>query len=167
MILALLAALAFSAPAPAPGRADAVAVETALNDWHDAAAKADEERYFAHFAENGVFLGTDASERWDVPAFRKYAHPHFAMGKAWTLVPRDRHVIVSGTTAWFDERVDSPKYGEGRGTGVLVFANGVWKIAQYNYTVPIPNEKFLEVLRLIQPKRRNDSAPSSAPAPNR
>ena len=35
--------------------------------WHDAAAKADEERYFAHFAEGGVFAGHRRTERWTVP----------------------------------------------------------------------------------------------------
>ena len=46
-----------------------------------AAAHAHEPRYFAHFAPEAVFLGTDAAERWDLGAFRAYAHPHFAQGK--------------------------------------------------------------------------------------
>ena len=50
-------------------------VTAALDDFHDAAAKADEDRYFGRFAPGGVFLGTDATERWDVKAFRAYAHP--------------------------------------------------------------------------------------------
>src|SRR5205085_2708511 len=111
-------------------------VAKVLDDWHDAAAKADEPRYFAHFAETGVFLGTDATERWPVAAFRVYAHPHFSSGKAWTRKPSERHVDLSlglrvhalpeekwgwtlkpserhvdlspdGSTAWFDEKVDS------------------------------------------------------------
>ena len=44
-------------------------------------AASDEERYFAHFADDAVFMGTDATERWDKAAFRAYAHPHFAKGK--------------------------------------------------------------------------------------
>src|SRR5438552_14617846 len=72
--------------APAFDRAAAQeAIARGLDDFHDAAAKADEPRYFAHFAKDGVFLGTDATERWDVTAFRAYAHPHFAKGKAWTM----------------------------------------------------------------------------------
>ncbi|MBI4348286.1 MAG: nuclear transport factor 2 family protein [Elusimicrobia bacterium] len=146
MILPVLLIAALAAAAPVQE------VAAVLDDWHDAAAKADEKRYFAHFAEQGVFLGTDATERWDVPGFRAYAHPHFAKGKAWTLKPRDRHVMLSedGRTAWFDERVDSPKYGEGRGTGVLVKTTAGWKIAHYNYTIPIPNAKFKDVLKLIR-----------------
>src|SRR5450432_2578963 len=66
-----------SAPSPS-GEADVARV---LDDWHDAAAHADEERYFRHMAEGSVFLGTDMSERWEKAAFRAYAHPHFAKGK--------------------------------------------------------------------------------------
>lgn len=126
-----------------------------LDDWHDAAAKADEARYFAHFHSDGVFLGTDGGERWTVEQFRAYAHPHFAKGKAWTLLPRDRHLSFSkdGKTAWFDEAVDSAKYGPGRGTGVLLKVDGVWKIVQYSYSVPIPNERLDAVLKVIQAKR--------------
>lgn len=123
-----------------------------LDDWHAAAAKADEKRYFSHFHRDAVFLGTDPSERWTVERFRAYARPFFAKGKAWTLVPRDRAVALSpdGTVAWIDEAVDSPKYGAGRGTGVLLKEGGVWTIVQYSYSVPIPNEKLDAALDLIR-----------------
>src|ERR1700678_2609350 len=75
----------------------------ALDDFHRAAAAADETRYFSHFAPGGVFLGTDPGERWTVEAFRVYAHPHFATGKGWTYVPRERHISIDGDLAWFDE----------------------------------------------------------------
>lgn len=128
------------------------AIAQVLDDWHDAAAHADEARYFGHFAPGGIFLGTDATERWDVGAFRVYAHPHFARGKAWTFTPKDRHVTVAagGTLAWFDEALDTPHLGPARGSGVLVRdARGDWAIAQYNLSVPIPNERFEEVKRVI------------------
>ncbi len=117
-------------------------IEAVLDDFHAAASEADEERYFAHFAPTGVFFGTDASERWTRDQFRAYAHPHFSQGKGWTYHPRDRHVAVSGggDTAWFDEMLDNAKYGECRGTGVLLRLDGVWKIEQYHLTIPIPNE---------------------------
>src|SRR5271170_7515795 len=35
-----------------------------LDDWHQAAAVSDEARYFGHFAPNGVYMGTDPTERW-------------------------------------------------------------------------------------------------------
>ena len=83
----------------------AATVAQVLDDFHDAAAQADEDRYFAHFAPEGVFLGTDSSERWDVAAFRAYAHPHFANGKGWTYRATARHVQLApdGDVAWFDK----------------------------------------------------------------
>ena len=121
-----------------------------LDDWHDAASKADEARYFDHFAAEGVFLGTDATERWTVPAFRVYAHPHFAKGAAWSFRATRRVIAVRGDTAWFDEDLDTPNLGPARGTGVLVREGGAWKIAQYSLSVPIPNDRFEEVRALIE-----------------
>ena len=146
------AAPAVARPCPAPASGGAVDAEVArtLDDWHDAAAKPDEERYFGHFAEGGVFLGTDMTERWTVPDFRKYAHPHFAKGKAWTMRATRREITFVGTAAWFDEDLETARLGPARGSGVLVRDDaGKWKIAQYNLSVPIPNEKFGEVRALI------------------
>ena len=128
------------------------AIQTMLDDWHDAAADADETRYFAAMAPEFVFLGTDASERWDVASFRDFAHPYFAKGKAWTFVPRGRHVIVSpgGDVAWFDEKLDSASYGECRGTGVVRKVGDAWKIAHYNLTIPIPNDLAKSVVEMIR-----------------
>ena len=123
-----------------------------LDDWHDAAAHADEERYFGHIASAGVFMGTDMTERWDKAAFRAYAHPHFAKGKAWSFRAVERRVSIDGgdDVAWFDERLDTPNLGPARGSGVLVRQpDGAWKIVQYNLSVPIPNERFAEVKALI------------------
>src|SRR5437868_6029502 len=63
-----------------------------LDRFHQAASKADGQVYFDLFAPEGIFIGTDASERWTVEEFKKYASPHFSKGKGWTYVPRDRHV---------------------------------------------------------------------------
>lgn len=140
-----------------PGRppvvptADAEAeVRRTLDDFHDAAAKADEARYFAHFAKDGVFLGTDATERWDVAAFRAYAHPHFAKGKAWTMRAKVRFVVVRGDVAWFDEALETEKLGPARGSGVLVREGGVFKLAQYNLAITVPNERFGAVRALLE-----------------
>ena len=139
-----------SADAPA---GDAVA--RTLDDFHDAASRADEQRYFAHFAPEGVFLGTDGSERWDVSAFRAYAHPYFAKGKGWTYRATARHVQLSpdGSVAWFDEVLENASYGPCRGTGVLRKTNGNWKIAQYNLTIPIPNDLAKTVVEMIRKPR--------------
>jgi hypothetical protein len=116
-------------------------VGAVLDDWHQAASVADEARYFGHFAPNGIFMGTDATERWTVPEFRKWAKPQFQRKAAWSFHPRGRHVDFSADrkTAWFDEMLDTPNLGLCRGSGVLVLLGGKWKIAQYNLSVPIPN----------------------------
>ncbi len=133
------------------GGATDAEVGRVLDDFHDAAAKADEPRYFSHFAEGGVFLGTDGKERWTVPEFRAYAHPHFAKGKAWSFRATRREITFVNDTAWFDEDLDTPNLGPARGTGVLVKTDhGTWKIAQYNLSVPIPNERFKDVKALIE-----------------
>ena len=125
-------------------------VARVLDDWHDAAAKADEPRYFAHFADGGVFLGTDGTERWTVPQFRAYAHPHFAKGKAWTMRSTRREITFQHDVAWFDEDLISEGLGPVRGSCVLVRdASGKWKIAQYNLSFPIPNDKFKDVKALV------------------
>ncbi|MFO0745006.1 MAG: nuclear transport factor 2 family protein [Myxococcota bacterium] len=90
-----------------------------------------------------MFLGTDASERWDVAAFRAYAHPHFAKGRAWAFHAVRRAVVdADGAHAWFDEDLATPNLGPARGSGVLVKQGGAWKIAQYNLALTIPNERF-------------------------
>ena len=73
------------------GQTPAAQVGAVLDNWHQAAAVADEARYFAHFAPDGVFMGTDSTERWTVTAFRVWAKPYFDKKKAWSFQPRDRH----------------------------------------------------------------------------
>ena len=121
-----------------------------LDRFHAAAAAADEGAYFSFFAEGGVFLGTDAKERWTVPEFRAYAHPRFASGKTWSFRATRRDLSVRGTIAWFDEDLDTPNLGPARGSGVLLRdTKGDWKVAQYNLSIPIPNERFADVRKVI------------------
>jgi ketosteroid isomerase-like protein len=128
------------------------AVSQVLDDFHAAAAAADEARYFGHLLDHSIFLGTDATERWDKAQFLAFAHPYFSQGKGWTFVPRDRHVdfAANGTVAWFDELLDSATYGECRGTGVLEKTASGWKILQYHLTIPIPNDLADEVVGRIR-----------------
>ncbi len=140
----------------APERAtlEASAVAT-LDDFHDAASKADFARYFGHFDQDAVFLGTDATERWTRAQFEEYVRPHFSQGHGWTYKPTERHVTIAsdGRYAWFDERLANEKYGDTRGSGVLVRRGKEWKLAQYNLTIPMPNalaEGFVREIRSSQ-----------------
>ena len=138
-------------PAPRAGLAGEADVAAVLDDWHAAAAASDEARYFAHFAADGVFLGTDATERWDVAAFRAYAHRPFSEGRGWVMRATRRALRLDGDLAWFDEDLETVNLGPARGTGVLRHeGDGRWRIVHYNLTVTVPNERFDEVRALLQ-----------------
>jgi hypothetical protein len=137
----------FGQPGSAPAPADPGAV---LDDFHDAAAKADYARYFSHWTEESVFLGTDATERWVGNQFGAFARPIFEKGKGWTYRPHDRHLSGSGETVFFDELLDNEKLGLCRGSGVLRRVGGEWKVLQYNLSIPIPNERALQVAEMIR-----------------
>ncbi|MCL4741071.1 MAG: nuclear transport factor 2 family protein [Phycisphaerales bacterium] len=133
------------------GRPLVEVIAETLDDFHDAAAKADAARYFGHFTPDAVFLGTDPTERWTVEAFRAWAGPYFERESAWTYHAVERHVSIGacGQVAWFDEVVRNEKYGDLRGTGVLALSEGRWKIAQYNLTFQVPNDVAGELLDLV------------------
>ncbi len=156
-VVALLLLPEQSAGQAAPAEREAAAART-LDELHAAASAADFDRYFSLFAEQAVFLGTDATERWTRTEFMAYVRPHFDRGRGWTYRPIERHIHLSedGSIAWFDERLDNDSYGETRGTGVLQWDGGSYLIAQYNLTIPVPNEVATEVVEII---RRNQGAP--------
>jgi uncharacterized protein (TIGR02246 family) len=141
------------------------AVEAVLDDWHRAAAQADEARYFAHFTPDAVYLGTDATERWTRDEFRAWARPYFAKGKAWNFTASSRHVSLSrdGTVAWFDEVLATANMGPARGSGVLVKEAGAWKIAQYNLSIPIPNDVLDDVKARIEAHEKKTKRPAAKP----
>ena len=126
-------------------------IDQFITNWHDAASRADSEAYFGAIDENGIYIGTDKTERWTKQEFYDWSRKYFEAGKAWSFVGEDRHIYCSknGKTAWFDEVVDNGTT-EWRGSGVLVKKKGGWKIMQYVLSVPVPNEIYKEVLRLIQ-----------------
>jgi SnoaL-like domain len=132
-------------------------VAAVLDDWHEAASVANEARYFGHFAANGVFMGTDATERWTVREFRAWAKPQFQRKSAWSFKARDRHIdfAADGKTAWFDEMLDTPNLGVCRGSGVLVRTGRDWKIAQYNLSIAIPNALAGGIVKEIVAQQHN------------
>jgi len=123
-----------------------------LDDWHLAASKADEAGYFKHLSDDSIFLGTDATERWDKKAFQSFAHPHFAKGKAWSFAASRRAIMLSGDgkLAWFDEDLKTQNLGPARGSGVLRLEKGTWQIVHYNLTITVPNDKFAKVKKLLE-----------------
>jgi len=152
LILALTLAGCATTTAPAPDETRRIGA--ILDALHAAAARADEAAYFDLYTPDAVFIGTDVSERWSLPAFRAYAHPVFARGSGWTYTPRGRTVTLADGScrciAWFDEVLDSASYGTSRGTGVLVRGPTGWKVAQYALTFPIPNAIAKDVTAQIK-----------------
>ena len=139
--LFLVFILLWGLPAVAGDDATA-AIGEVLDAFHNAASRADGALYFSLFAEDAIFIGTDATERWSVDEFRAFAEPYFSEGRGWTYTKTERHVDIAagGETGWFDEMLWNDKYGTCRGTGVLVLTEKGWRIAQYHLTFPMPNE---------------------------
>ncbi|GAC21744.1 nuclear transport factor 2 family protein [Paraglaciecola arctica] len=127
-------------------------ISLTLDDFHQAASDANQQQYFDLLSDKAVFIGTDATERWDKNTFKAFAKPYFDKGQGWTYIPRNRHVTLSasGQVAWFDELLDSQSYGECRGTGVLELTENGWKISQYHLTIPLPNGLAKDVVKQIQ-----------------
>lgn len=130
-------------------------VEALLDEFHAAAAAADETRYLATLSPGFVFLGTAPGERWEGEAFADFVRSYFGRGIGWTYVASDRHVSVAsdGKTAWFDETVSNEHYGRCRGSGVLRDTGSGWLLEQYNLTIPIPDEIAPDVVERIRSMR--------------
>lgn len=139
-------------------------VNKTIGKWHKAAAKADFDDYFELMTKDAVFIGTDATENWTLPEFKKFSKPYFDSGKAWSFSTMERNTYVHENlrVAWFDELLDT-HMGICRGSGVLMKENGKWKIHHYVLSITIPNENVDEITEikkdfdanLIQEKKNN------------
>lgn len=132
---------------------DEVAAGQALDRFHALAARADA-AYFDAFAPDAVFIGADPAERWTVPQMKATFGPLFAAGKGFTYTPRQRHVSLTPDpcrcVAWFDELLDSDKYGASRSTGVLVKTAGQWKVLRYALAFTMPNDLAADLTAQIR-----------------
>lgn len=130
-------------------------VNAVLEDWHAAAANANFDKYFELMTEDGVFIGTDATENWQNQEFRDFSKPYFDKGKAWSFSTLERNIYASegGEVAWFDELLNT-QMGICRGSGVLVQKDGEWKISHYVLSIAIPNENVSEITLI---KKEKDS----------
>lgn len=126
-------------------------ISSFIDAWHRAAAMADEDKFFGAMSTDGVFLGTDASERWLTPAMRKDMQKAFDKDVAWDFNAKNRNIAVSldGRYAWWDEVLDT-WMGPCRGSGVLEKSGQSWKIKQYNLALMVPNEKIKEVMKVVK-----------------
>lgn len=128
------------------------AVGIVLDDFHKAAAQANFKIYFDLLHAQAIFLGTDSSERWTKQQFAIFVEPYFTKGIGWEYIPIKRHISTTPKKdiVFFDELLESKKYGRCRGSGLLINTEQGWKILQYNLSYPIPNELSLTVSKMIK-----------------
>ena len=148
LVGSMTAGIAFGAETTPQDRA----VDAVLTAFHTAAADADGSTYFSLLADDAIYIGTDASERWTVDEFRAFAEPYFSEGRGWTYTATERNIVIDRgqKVAWFDEMLVNETYGVCRGTGVLVKEDGGWRITQYHLTFPIPNDLAREFTTRIK-----------------
>ncbi|HYG52668.1 MAG TPA: nuclear transport factor 2 family protein [Flavobacteriales bacterium] len=120
-----------------------------MNTWHKAATTADEKVFFDFMYPGGIYLGTDKTENWTKEEFEKWSKKYFEKDKAWDFTPYDRHIYFANGNAyaWFDELLNT-WMGVCRGSGVLKYENGTYKLMHYNLAVTVPNEKMKEFVKL-------------------
>ena len=128
------------------------AIGTTLDSFNDAAAKADFDRYFGYFAEDAIFIGTDATENWDKKSFQVWAKPYFEKKTTWDFKSIERHIFFdkTGNTAWFDELLDT-QMKICRGSGVLSKQGNEWTIRQYVLSMTVPNDNVDAVVKIKAP----------------
>jgi len=130
-------------------------INSSLNNWHKAASEANFEGYFGVMDSISIFIGTDASENWDLNKFKSFSKPYFDKGKAWSFETLERNVYVndSGNFVWFDELLNT-WMATCRGSGVLEKKENSWKIKHYVLSVAIPND---DVQAVILAKKKSDA----------
>jgi len=130
-------------------------INTRLDNWHKAAANADFDAYFDLMTEDAVFIGTDATENWQLEEFKAFSKPYFDKGKAWSFTTLERHIYLNKNKdlAWFDELLDT-QMEICRGSGVMRLTDQGWQVQHYVLSITIPNPKVKNVVNI---KKETDS----------
>jgi len=128
-------------------------LHTMIDGWHQAAADADADAFFGAMAADGIYIGTDKSERWLRDELRTWAADAFERETAWAFKTIDRVVTVADDErhAWWDETLDT-WMGVCRSTGILERTPDGWKIKHYQLSVTVPNEKIEDFKSLVNEK---------------
>lgn len=149
-LLALTLAIALQSAPADPTQAQVAAV---LDQLNAASTAADGPAYFALFASDARFVGTDAGEHWSLSEFRPLYEPYFAQGKGWSYPATERTITIAPIDcrciAWFEEKLTNDSYGETRGSGVMRLTDGQWKIEQYVLSFSVPNAVAKTVVEVI------------------
>ena len=125
-------------------------LDAIIDKWHLAASNANYDGYFGRMADDAIYIGTDASERWTKKEFSTFAKPYFDKGKAWDFKAIKRNWRTEALNIiWFDETLET-WMGTCRSTGILMKYNNEWLIQHYQLSVTVPNEKIKPFINLIK-----------------
>lgn len=124
-------------------------IDNLLNNWHHAAAVADEDTFFGSMTADAHYIGTDEAEDWTRDEMKEWAKDIFKRDSAWDFKVKERHIYFykNNQLAWFDETLDT-WMGVCRGSGVVILTKEGWKIQHYVLSVAVPNDKIDAYLKL-------------------
>jgi hypothetical protein len=119
-----------------------------IEEWHKNAAEADT-TYFDKIGENGIYIGTDASEYWTKDEFVTWSRKYFENGKAWSFSTIERNIYTEGNVVWFDELLNTGM-GVCRASGVIKIDDDKFIILHYHLSIAIPNEDVKQIKKIIE-----------------
>lgn len=144
-ILTLSSVMAFAVPPSSAFAPDDVASITAkvaqfIDEWHDDAAHA-RLQYFDKMAKDGVYIGTDKTERWTRDEFKVWAKRFFERPSAWAFKSFNRHISMSEDRKfiWFDEQLQT-QMGICQASGVIEQTAKGFEIRHYQLSLTVPND---------------------------
>lgn len=125
-------------------------IDSLINEWHHAAAVADEKSFFGFMTKEAVYIGTDTSERWQRDELAEWSRKYFERTTAWDFTPISRNITFGPgkNIAWFDELLDT-WMGVCRSTGVVMLVDDQWKLVHYQLSLTLPNDKLEDFKKLI------------------
>ena len=125
-------------------------LDSLINQWHHAAAVADEDAFFGFMTKEAIYIGTDSTERWFRDELKEWSKVYFDKKSAWDFTPISRNINFNPAMdmAWFDELLDT-WMGVCRSTGVLEKKDGQWKLIHYQLSLTLPNDKLEDFKKLI------------------
>jgi hypothetical protein len=136
-----------SAQAQSPNNAaeeyDTDKLNSFMDSWHLASAQADAEMFFGMMAEDGIYIGTDKTERWLRDELREWSTKAFERESAWTFIIKERNWQIHEKQGFAiaDELLQT-YMGLCRATAVISLKNEQWKIIHYQLSVTIDNDKI-------------------------
>ena len=133
-------------------KAEVKMLNTFMDDWHKAAAEANSEGFYGKMAEESIYIGTDAMERWLRDELKAWAQKAFERDVAWDFNPIERNWHFLGNDiAIGDEKLET-WMGICRATIVLKKLDGQWLIHHYHLAVTVPNEQIADFKKLLYPE---------------